>query len=167
MSTKQKKIRGRKSWCGGLESINIYRLVKNHNPWLVGLSPIAGPNYISHTCMRKHCQAFCEQIKCISNCLQWLGSGLSLCMHGTACIALSCWVSVELKCWFSYISPTCSLIKVKTKLILCIMEKKRMPVGCLGAIAENTSQCGIFELSLWSHKSANASCWTGAPRALF
>lgn len=86
---------------------------------------------------------------------------LSFC---SAFVALSCWLSVELKCFFP---PICSLISLKTKLILCIMEKKRKPVCGAGAMAENTTHCGIFELSLWSHKSANASCWTGASRACF
>lgn len=40
------------------------------------------------------------------------------------------------------------MLEVQTKLILCIMEEERMPVGCDGATAENTSQCGVFELSL-------------------
>lgn len=40
------------------------------------------------------------------------------------------------------------MLEVQTKLILCIMEEERMPVGCDGAMAENTSQCGVFELSL-------------------
>lgn len=41
-------------------------------------------------------------------------------MHGSACIALSCWFSAELNGWPPYTSPICPLIKVKTNLILCI-----------------------------------------------
>lgn len=134
---------------------------------LLVLSPIAGPNYISCTCMTKHCQGFCEHIKVLR--IQWLKSLiLSISTHCLAFVALSCWCSVEFKSYFSFFSFfLCPLITLKTKLILCIIEKKRKPVWCVGATAQNTSHCGIFELSLWSHKSANTSCWTGASRACF
>lgn len=63
-----KKIRGRQSWCEGLESINVYRLVKNHNPMTCwALTHCWAKLHIIHM-HEKTLQGFCEQIKCISNC---------------------------------------------------------------------------------------------------
>lgn len=68
MSTKGKKWDADSLHMKALEGENDVRLVKIYNPWLVGLSFIAGPNDMSGTCMRTHSQRLCEQIECISNC---------------------------------------------------------------------------------------------------
>lgn len=144
MSTKQKKIRGRKSWCEGLESINVYRLVKNHNPWLDGLSPIAGPNYISHTCMRKHCQGFCEQIKFISNC--------------SAC---NDWVQISpflpLYARYSmYCSQLLSLYRIKMLIFLyfphMFFDKSKDQTDIVH-YGEEKNACRLFRSHSWKHIS--------------
>lgn len=99
----------------------------------------------------------------------WTTSDLLLCFwFHSFCLQLCNLFRVKML--FFLFSPTCSLITPKTELILCIMqrreEKKSLSVvkePCL----KTHLHCSTSELSLWSHKSANASCWTGASRVCF
>lgn len=156
--TNKKNNKRRKSWCEGFSEIFFLTGLKFTFHDLLGSHPLLGqityhPHILGNTARGSVIKSYAYQ------------TAQDSVMH----VALSCWRSLELKCWFSCVFPipTCSFITLKIKLILCIIEKKRKSVCCEGAMAENTSHCGVFELSLWSHKSANASYWIWASQACF